>query len=46
MQNILKENFSDLEKDFPYTIQGKDKEGRPCKLRAVLTILLMYQSHN
>ncbi|OXA64754.1 retinal-binding protein [Folsomia candida] len=32
MQNILKENFSDLEKDFPYTIQGKDKEGRPLLL--------------
>lgn len=38
MDTIQEENWSDMVKEYPYSISGHDKEGRPGKFTAVFWV--------
>jgi hypothetical protein len=39
MDNILNEDFSDMEMDYPYSTDTQDKEGRPSE--SIINFLLL-----
>lgn len=43
IDNILKEDWSDVMRDFPATIDTYDKEGRPSKLHICIGLAILFE---